>query len=102
MKYAIMITPDNKEIELRTIESTDGNAEDSFFSMLLPITNIDQFSVYSLPMLNSQGGQSGQKFFLCTHNDIIEIEGVAVIPIPDKSVAQELINKLRNMIEWQR
>ena len=102
MKYAIMIIPDNKEIELRTIESTDGNAEDSFFSMLLPITDIDDFSVYSLPMLNSQGGRSGQKFFLCTQDDIIEIEGIAVVPIPDKSIAQELINKLQNMVEWQR
>ena len=102
MKYAITITPDDKEIELRTMESTNGNAEDSLFSMLSPITDVDGLSVYSLPVLDSRGWRSGRKFFLCTRDDIIEIEGMAVVPLPDKSAAQGLIDKLRNMVEWQK
>ena len=101
MKYAIMITPDNKEIELRTLESTDGNAEDFFFSILSPIANIDDFPVYSLPLLSPQGEKGNEKFFLCTSNDTIEIEGIAIIPIINTIVAQGLMNKLKDMIEWQ-
>ena len=101
MKYAIMIIPDSKEIELRTIESTDENAEDFFFSMLSPIANIDDFPVFSLPLLNAQGEKGSEKFFLCTSNDIIEIEGIAIIPIINTIVAQGLIDKLKDMIEWQ-
>ncbi len=66
MRYVVLIAPDNKEIELRTIESMDENNNDFFFSMLLPITNVDDFPIYSLLILNVQGGQGSKKFFLCT------------------------------------
>ncbi|WP_187648746.1 hypothetical protein [Nitrosophilus labii] len=101
MKYAIIISPNNREINLKKIEPLTSDNNENFFSFTSSIAFVDDFPIFNFPMLNEQGKQSNKKFFLCTDSDIVEVEGIAIIPIPNKTIAPTLIDKLKDMIEWQ-
>ena len=98
MKYAIAIIPENKEIALKVLDSLGG---DEILFSFPPTVQYRDITIYSIPVLNQQGVLNKQKFFICTDTDIVEIEGIALVPVNSKEEGKKKIAALEQIIVWQ-
>ncbi|WP_457744383.1 hypothetical protein [Sulfurimonas sp.] len=96
----ISINPLAKQIKFGEMESLD---KKSFFQSFLKIADLEVgVSLYALPFMDMQSGNMvNKKCFICTDNDIVETEGIGLIPFADKDKAMMYMEKLKKMIEWQ-
>lgn len=98
MKYAIAIIPENREIALKILDSLGG---DEILFSFPPTVQYRDIAIYSIPVMNQDGMRSKHKFFICTDTDIVEIEGIALVPINSKEEGERKIATLEKIIVWQ-
>ena len=96
----ISINAIEKEIKLGRMDSLDESNPLSSFRKKADIE--DGVPLYILPLMDSKSGKmTSAKCFICTDNDIIETEGIGLIPFDDEDNAVAYMDKLETMIEWQ-
>jgi len=97
----VSINTFNKEIKLGRMESFDGRSPLASFYKLADLE--DGVSLYALPFVDMKSGKEvSSKCFICTEDDIIETEGIGLIPFDNEDKAILYMDKLEAMIEWQR
>ena len=98
----ISIDIPEKEIRLGEMKSVDENDDRTLFSFPKIADIEDGISVYAFPFMDMKSGNVvNKKCFICTDNDIIEIEGMGFIPFNDVDKAIEYMEKLKDMIVWE-
>lgn len=96
----ISINAFDKKIKLGRMESLNGQNPLASFHKLADLE--DEVFLYALPFVDMKSGKEvGSKCFICTEKDIIETEGIGLIPFDNKDKAILYMNKLETMIEWQ-
>lgn len=96
----ISINALEKTIKLGRMDALD---QSSLLSSFPKVVNLeDGVCLYSLPLMDLKSGEMvSSKCFICTNDDIIETEGVGMIPFENNDKASLYMNKLEKMIEWQ-
>ena len=56
----------------------------------------------SAPMMSNKGEILKKRCFICTNNDIVEMEGVGFIEMDSEEKARAYMKRLEGMIEWER
>jgi hypothetical protein len=96
----ISINAFDKEIKLGRMESLGRQSPLSSFHKLADLE--DGIFLYALPFVDMKSGKEvSSKCFICTEDDIIETEGIGLIPFDNKDKAILYMDKLETMIEWQ-
>ncbi len=96
----ISINAIEKEIKLGRMNSLDESNPLSSFRKKVDIE--DGVPLYILPFMDLKSGKmTSAKCFICTDSDIIETEGIGLIPFDDEDNAVAYMDRLETMIEWQ-
>jgi len=96
----ISINAFDKKIKLGRMESLDGRSPLASFRKLADLE--DGVCLYAMPLIDMKSGKKiSNNCFICTEDDIIETEGIGLIPFDNKDKAILYMDKLKTMIEWQ-
>jgi hypothetical protein len=96
----ISINTLEKQIKFGEMESLD---KKSTFDIFPKVAELEEgVYLYAMPFMDMKSGNMvNKKCFICTDCDIIETEGMGLIPFDDVDKATAYMEKLEKMIEWQ-
>ena len=99
--YVISINAIDRTVNLGTMRTIDdtGKQEISYPNV---VELEDGIILCSAPMMSSKGEIVKQRCFICTNNDIVEMEGIGFIAMNSEKEAINYMKKLQGMIEWER
>lgn len=99
--YVVSINAIEKSIELGEMRLLDETNRDKIhYPRGVEIE--EGIFLCSAPFMSSKGEIVKKKCFICTDNDIVEMEGVGFIEFDSQKRAREYMQKLKKMIEWER